>query len=310
MPTHKTTIDKEIVNSFLRTYFDHPVLNFETINGGEGSQAYGFKVKEEKYIIRVNKHYNLGFKKDEYAFNNYSSQNIPVPVINKIGLINDTFHYCISQRVEGIVLSLFSTKETEVINSDLFMVLDSIHAIDVSGTKGFGKWNEEGVGECKKWKDRILMVDEYVKDTAEKPGLFKTSFLEKDFWDNAYNIILKLLPYCPEEKYLVHGDYGFDNILSNGRKITGVIDWEESMYGDFIYDVAWLDFWSKKTDYKNLYAKHYQAKKIKIINYEERILCYKIYIGLRTLSFYAYSEQKNKYDSLKKEMEKIIEKNF
>lgn len=243
-----------------------------------------------------------------YAFNEYCSINIPIPEIYKIGKINETYYFCISQKVEGIILKSFSAKEIEVINVSLFKVLDSIHAIDVSGREGYGKWNEEGKGECKTWKKRILMVDEYVKDSVEKPGLFKTTFLEKDFWNKAYNILLKLIPDCPEEKYLIHGDFGFDNILSNGKKITGVIDWESSMYGDFVFDVAWLDFWSKKIDYKDLYLKHAKIKKIKLDNYEERILCYKLYIGLRTLSFFAYSEQKNKYESIKKEIEKLIEK--
>ena len=44
--------------------------------------------------------------------------------------------------------------------------------------------------------------------------------------------------------YLLHGDYGFDNVLVDQGKISGVLDWANAKYGDFLYDVAWLDFWS------------------------------------------------------------------
>jgi hygromycin-B 4-O-kinase len=294
------------VLSFLKSNFSEFISNLEMIIGGEGSQAYSFEIGAEKYIIRINKHYSLGFKKDEYAYVNYSKKNIPIPKIYKIGKIDEQYNFCISQRAEGKVLNSLSLDNLDKLNQELFRILDLIHAVDISNTEGYGKWNELGFGENKSWKERILSADEYAKTTEEKPGLFDTTFLEKDFWDLVYGRMVELLKYCPEERYLVHGDYGFGNILFDGEKITAIIDWESSMYGDFLFDVAWLGIWSQKVDYIKLYLEQSLKKGIEIKNFNERILCYKLYIGLRTLSFFAYSDQEDKYHKLKETISKFL----
>jgi hygromycin-B 4-O-kinase len=307
MSTHKTTANKETILAFLKEDFSPDISNFETITGGEGSQAYSFRSNDREYIIRINKHYTLGFRKDEYAFKNYDSLQIPIPEIYKIGKIDNELRFCISQKVEGKILTSFSSEENIAFLPSFFEVLDSIHNTDISNYKGFGKWDSEGQGGKESWKEHVLGVDKYSKGSDDTPSLFETTFLEKDFWDTTYAQLTKLISYCPEEPYLVHGDYGFNNVLSDGIKITGVIDWENSMYGDFLFDVAWLSFWSKKIDYEKLYLEHSVQKGMEIENYHERILCYKVSIGLGSMSFFAYSDQKEKYDGAKKAIMDLLE---
>ncbi len=298
--------NNEEIEAFLKNNFAPNILNFEMINGGEGSQAYGFSVSGQGYIIRVNKHYSLGFKKDEFAFTHYSALGVPIPKIYQIGKINDQLHYCISQKVEGKIVSSLKSADFMAITHELFKVLDAIHSADVSHTRGYGKWDAEGKAESKSWREQIMSVDAYAKSTPSNPGLFETSFLEKSFWDKVQARLSELLPYCPEERYLVHGDYGFNNVFSDGSSITGVIDWEGSLYGDFLFDVAWLSFWSQNLNYQELYLKHTDKKGVKIEHFKERVLCYKLYIGLGTLSFYAYSQQKDKYEKVKETLGKLI----
>src|SRR5207249_1974221 len=52
-----------------------------------------------------------------------------------------------------------------------------------------------------------------------------------------------LLPRCPEERQVVHGDYGYDNVLAEHGRVTGVLDWEALRYGDPLYDVAYLQLY-------------------------------------------------------------------
>jgi len=306
MSTHKTTADQSLILSFLKDNFFKEVSNLEVITGGEGSQAYSFDVHDKGYIIRVNKHHTLGFRKDEYVFNHYASPSIPIPKILKIGKINSDLRFCISQRVKGKVLLSFTREELEILKDVILEVLDAIHATDISETKGYGKWDAEGKGEAESWKEYLLTVDKYAKGEAGAPSLFETTFLEKDFWDSAYARLTELTAFCPEKRFLVHSDYGSNNVLSDGKKITGVIDWESSRYGDFIYDVAWLSFWSRTLDFQNIYSEHLEKKKIKIENYNERMLCYKLYIGLSGMSFFAYSGQKEKYDKIKETLSNLL----
>ena len=46
--------------------------------------------------------------------------------------------------------------------------------------------------------------------------------------------------------YLIHGDLGSYNLLAANGKITGAIDWNLSLYGDYLYDIANFLFWDEK----------------------------------------------------------------
>lgn len=305
MSTHKTVVDSEVVINFIKDNFSREISDFEIINGGEGSQAYSFSTPDNQYIIRINRHTDAGFKKDEYAFKNFCTPSIPIPEIYKIGKMDNDLYFCISQKVPGKILDLLSPEETANINSKIFEVLDRIHDIDISNTSGYGGWDINGNAKGESWKSQILNVNEHTIRTTDKPGLFETSFLEKDFWDIAYKKLSELIGYCPPERFLVHADFGFNNVLSDEKEITGVIDWEGSMYGDFLYDVAWLSFWSK-IDYQKLYLEHTKSKGLVIPDYEERMLCYKLWVGLGAMSFFAYSNQKEKYLRTKETINKLI----
>jgi aminoglycoside phosphotransferase (APT) family kinase protein len=79
------------------------------------------------------------------------------------------------------------------------------------------------------------------------------SFLERDVFDLIYGHMTRLLDNCPEERYLVHGGYGFSNVIAHEGKITAIVDWMHAMYGDFVYDIAWLNFWSPEVNYSELF---------------------------------------------------------
>jgi len=303
--THKTKINIAIVSNFLERSFTNMVSNIKYISGGESSQAFSFKVDNEEYVIRVNDRNPDGFRKDEYAFKHFSSNGIPIPEVISLGKMNDDYYFCISRKAKGKTIEAFSDLERENILPDILHVLDKIHAIDILGKAGYGKWNSDGIAKKASWRDALLSVDEYVWGDEGKPSFFETTFLRQDMWERGYKKMLDLLPYCPEEKYLVHGDAGSDNILSDGNHVTAVIDWADSRYGDFLFDVAWLIFWCTDDSYKKICLDYYADREIPHI--AERLLCYQIFIGLNSLSFYAYSNQEDKAQFSIRKLLKLLE---
>ncbi|MEO5646681.1 MAG: phosphotransferase [Candidatus Paceibacterota bacterium] len=298
--THKTKMEQESAVSFLEMFYNEPVFNVETIAGGEGSQAFGYESNGEPLILRVNRHSDEGFKKDEYAFKNFESAEILIPEIREVGHTEDGQYFAISEKAEGIMFKNVTDEEFDVALPSLFETLNAIHAINISDKEGYGKWNSEGVADKESWKEVMLSVDMYAI------YMFESTFLEKDLWDKVYGRLTELLSYCPDEKHLVHGDYTFDNLITKNGKITGVLDWADSMYGDPLYDIACISFWAKDFDYEKAYLKFSESMGKKIENFDERILCYKLYIGLSTLSFYAYSNQKDKYEHSKNKLLNLI----
>ena len=122
------------------------------------------------------------------------------------------------------------------------------------------------------------------------------TFFEKKIHTVACERLGKLISFCPEERFLVHGDFGFDNMLCGGNKITGVLDWSYAAYGDFLYDIAYLDFWPTQINLKEILLEHFRKQKVSLHNGKERILCSQIVIGLTSLNFFAKSNQREKYE--------------
>jgi len=100
----------------------------------------------------------------------------------------------------------------------------------------------------------------------------------------------------PEERFLVHGDYGFNNVLAEEGKITAVLDWANAQYGDFVYDIAWLDFYSPGVGYGPRFQQHYQAQNRLVPHFAERLRCYQCYISLNALRFYAKADLRQAYE--------------
>lgn len=294
MSTVKTQVKISEVKRFLQKEFGESITLLKPVGGGEYSCAFVFNAKDEKYIIRVNKTAK-SYRKDRYAYNNFHSNTIPIPKIIRIGRFNKRLYFTISERAEGKLLDDFTIKELNKLLPQIVNVLDAIHSTKISGkNRKAGDLNTRGIGTFDSWK-------EYILAKRNRTGM------EKEFFGEIEAKIASLIKYCPGEKqYLVHGDYGFNNVLSDGKKITGVIDWGESKYGDFLYDVAWLDFWSHNIKYAKKFKIHYQRVGTKIPNYEERIACYKLFLGLSSFNFFTNSGQKHNASWVKKHTESIL----
>ena len=55
-----------------------------------------------------------------------------------------------------------------------------------------------------------------------------------------YARLRELVTGLPQDRHVIHGDLANRNVLINGATLTAVIDWGNAMYGDHLYDAAWL----------------------------------------------------------------------
>ena len=299
MSTVKTKIEEKIVLDYIKNNFDSSVTNLKFIDGGETSQAFSFDTNTGSFVIRVNKS-DRAFYKDAYAYDHFACEAIPIPKIIEIGKLDDNFSFAISKKAEGRHITDLTEIEYQNIFPELMRILDAIHIVDITDSTGYGKWNLDGEGKYDSWHECIMSI----KNSPDREDIFKNTFLERDIWDSICIKIEELSSYCPEDRYLIHGDYGNNNAVSDGEQITGVFDWADSMYGDPVYDVAWLTFWHKSPEKIKQIEDYYINRGIE--NFSERLLCYKLRIGLSSISFYAFSNQKNKYDSIKERMLNLI----
>ena len=97
-----------------------------------------------------------------------------------------------------------------------------------------GAWRVSGVHPA--WETYIaLWLDRHVARCADIGAIRREEAAQIESW------IVRLMPHAYNgSPVLLHGDPGSHNVFTDGAVITAIIDWEDSLSGDPIYDVA---FW-------------------------------------------------------------------
>jgi hygromycin-B 4-O-kinase len=272
-----------------------------TLTGGFFSQAFAFAAAGRPYVIRLNTevHAVESFAKDDYAWRHFASPELPIPRIVATGTEKDT-HWAISERMPGRTLAACAPAERRAVLPELLDTLDAIGRVDVSGSNGFGDWDGNGTGRFARWLDFLASAADNHLDGfyANWHGYFDSSFLERDLYERVYRRMMQLATQIPDQRALVHNDYQFENVLSDGATITGVIDWANALYGDPLYDVAWLRWQAANPGWwYDDGAAILDARYGELPHYRERIACYQCHIGLDHLRFYTRTNNRAMYDT-------------
>lgn len=292
--------DAARARAMLRGHFGGEIAALQPLAGGFFTQAFGFVADGHAYVIRLNAlaHAEEWFAKDDYAFRHFASPALPIPRLVATGRDGDTA-FAISERVAGRTLAEHSPEERRALLPATLDALDAIARVDTHASRGYGDWGADGDGRYGRWQDYLARV---IEDEPEGyyqnwHALFQDSFLERDLYEAVYRHMLRLLARCPEGRGLIHNDYWYENILADGDRITGVIDWANALYGDPLYDVArlawgsnWPGWWH--ADGEAVLRARYGAAP----GYATRIACYSCHIALDDLRFYAKNDKRAEYD--------------
>jgi hygromycin-B 4-O-kinase len=302
MSLAKARVDADTLLAFLRSRIDRNITHLQRIEGGESSQAFFFPAQGRELVVRV----HTGkegeteadhFQKDRFAALHLSGHGVPVPEVVDIGTLGGLNFYIITVKCSGRTLDKLSPDEMRTVLPEFLRVLDAIHGVDVSRFPGYGIFDHRGAGPFGTWRDFILSIGSEREFSWTR--LFENTFFEREVFERLHGPLTELAEFLPEERKLVHGDYGFGNVLSEGGRITGVLDWESALFGDSLYELAHLIVQEGRTDYGRLFYQHRQSRDGDVDRYEERVLCYVRHDALAALHFYAVSDQRSKYERLK-----------
>ena len=276
------------------------IASVDALAGGFFSRAYAFSAAGRAYVIRVNsaEHAPESFAKDDYAWRHFGSPGLPIPEVVATGRQGDLY-FAISARARGQSLSLFSAAERRELLPALLDTLEALGAVDVSGSRGFGNWNGDGDGEHESWHAFLAAaIDDHAEGYYKHwHRLFRDSFLERELYEAVYRRMVALAAGLSERRGLIHNDYQFENVIADGARITGVIDWANALYGDPLYDVAWLSWITLHPgwwfdDGEELLRARFGAGP----DFETRLACYQCHVGLDHLRFYAKNDRRADYE--------------
>jgi hygromycin-B 4-O-kinase len=188
---------------------------------------------------------------------------------------------------------------------DMFQTIDLIRSIDVSGFDGWGLMDAHGQGIFSSWSEYLLSLYNQ-KFAYDWQALARNTFLEREVYETALAALQSLIPFCATEKFLVHGDFGPHNLVSDGEVITGVLDWADMRLGDYLYDVAYLDYWIADHFYVDQWRMHAANQGKEEPHFDERIRCYKLFNILNDLAVSAIESDLESYRETKERLRVIL----
>jgi hygromycin-B 4-O-kinase len=296
-------IDTLLIKSFLRSHLHWSVLSVAQIGDGMFSQAFSFELDQKEFVIRLNRHCE-DFQKDVFAYEHFSCR-LPIPKIIAQGHFNQDYYFAIAERCIGNTLNDLEEKAVQNIVPNLFEVWYALQSFDASQYSGWGITDASGDGRFDSWEAYLLsFYNQKFAFTWEQ--LFNCTCMEREVYKTYLPIMRQHLSICLTDKYWVHGDFGFDNVLSCEKRITGVLDWAESRLGDPVYDIAYLEFWSRSIPYQKLWQEWAERRKLFICNFKERMQCYMTYVGLGSLAIAAIQNNTEDYNQIKTRMQTVI----
>jgi hygromycin-B 4-O-kinase len=299
MKSFKVDINTNQAEEILKGAFGESVTDLSPIEMGELSKVFSFMVKNKPYVVHFRKS-RESLDKADYMYKVYGDK-LPIPRVVKSGKIDEIF-FIISNKVEGRPVSSYSVPEQKIILDDLVKHYTNMSQITLDSLKGFGLISPEGTAYSKSWGEVIAGFFKEDQEGFYKnwTKLYKESFLEKSLFEEGYLAMMELIKYSPNIPHLVHGDFHLGNMLSDGKQVTGIVDWELSMYGDFMFDLAILHLWSPHLDFPQKVRNLWLENGTDIVNFEERLRSHMLFKAVDGLRFYAKQGVKPSYDFMRK----------
>ena len=210
---------------------------------GELSKVFSYRKGDADYVIH--------FKDNEHSlhkvfkiYDMYGEQSLPIPRIHKVGRV-ENIHFSISDRVSGTPISALEPTQIRALIPDIvhqFMRIRQVHVAD--SHEGYG-WitRKARLSIVHGWTtSRLFSMRSKKASTMGGTICMRTAFWKRVF-EEIYQTMIERVRYSPPERYLVHGDFHLGNMLGENENVTGIVDWEMAMFGDFMLDVSVLHMW-------------------------------------------------------------------
>src|SRR5712692_5244095 len=277
---------------FIARRYGHRASELTLLGAGEWSRAYAFRLDGEAAVVRFGAH-GEDFAKDQIMAS-FSSPSLPIPKIIEYGKAPQGY-FAVSEHAYGVPLDDLDETGMRAVLPGLLEMMDAIRDIEISASRGHGIWTPDGIGPHRSWPEALLTVAD---DRDRIPGWRKaleTSPTGAGPFGTAYTTLQSLAGGLPRKRHIVHGDLLNRNVLVQGTSLSAVIDWGNALYGDWLYDAAWLLYWWPwyrawaNIDIRAELDQHWQATRGIPTDRELRLRCYQLHIGLDAMTYDAFT---------------------
>jgi hygromycin-B 4-O-kinase len=287
-PAPDVTVDQAA--EALRRHHGHDIGPVGCIGEGSWSRAFGYVTDGRALVARFGAHVE-DFEKDRRAAA-IAGSVLPVPEVLQIGPALGG-HLAITTRGWGQPLEQLDGDDWRTALPSVLGVLDALRTIEVGEVEGRGHWDAAGRGSDPTWRAHLRAVADDQRHPRAS-GWRARLALEADA-DRTFSAGLALLDRladaCPDQPHLVHGDLLNANVLVRDGRVDTVLDWGCAMWGDWLYDLATLTFWSAwhaglgEVDVRIAAIDHLGATGVAVPDLDARLLACELHIGLAAMGY-------------------------
>ncbi len=285
------TLDIEAVAAFLARRLGE-VEDLAPIGRGEWSSAFSFRTREGERVIRFGR-FAEDYAKDRVAAG-FARPGLPVPAVHELG---EAFAcaYAISERLHGVGFDTLDAAGYRRALPAVFRALDALRSVDVSASSGYGVWQSDASAPYTSWREALLDVG------SDPPGSRTHGWRSKlatvpeavERFEEGLRRLQAMVEVCPESRHVIHADLMGDNLLVQGDRVGAIVDWANAMYGDFVYDLARLTFWTPWFPELETVRLHdwVRDRYADEPDFEARLRCYQVHLGLDAQAYNAFTDR-------------------
>jgi hygromycin-B 4-O-kinase len=270
------------VEAFLSDRYGGRAGPVESLSGGHWSRPFAYRLDDPPFVIRFGS-WPEDFERDRLAAAICSGPDLPVPRFLEMGEAEGCF-YAITERHFGLFLEELDEDDFRRVLPALLRALEAMRGLPAHPELRPLSWDA--------WLRDVLVDRPGGRISGWRQTLDRSAHLEGLF-TAGYQAMVEPLAACPDLHHILHLDLINRNVLvaSDAARLEAVFDWGCLVAGDFVYEVAWFTFWApwhrglSALDFRSSVLDHYAATGLTVENFDQRLTCYELHIGLHHLAY-------------------------
>lgn len=283
------------------------VRNVVAVRAGAWSTPYFFDARidgvERELVARFGPHLD-DFAKDALA-SSWGCPDLPVPRAHALLRTGDEFG-AVTERMSGGFLEDLDAVGWSRALPRVFAAIDRLRQVRLQTDLPVSVAVDDGVeiafdtgqlGLTLSWHDWLTSLSD---EPGERGGGWSGPLAASPTGDRSFHAGMELLATLSEgmepPRSFVHCDLLNRNVTvaDDGSALRAVFDWGCLFAGDYLYDVAWLEFWAPwhaglaRLDVRAAARAHFGPTDPAIDAFDERMRLCAIHIGLCHLAYNAY----------------------
>lgn len=269
------------IRSVVNSRIEKQAVSIEPLDRSTLHHVFRIRTAKQSYILRARASKTIQateFLVDQWAYQTIGSKGLPSLKVHAADIQRNIvpFDYELMGEAPGKWLYKYKSHPPQSTLEDLGRLAARYHRIRL---KGFGLIDIDANGKVKgrynSWSEYLLLnASGHINILLQRNVI--TDVMAKDIRRAFKNT--RALQVTP---VLLHGDLANHNVFTDGKRVTALIDWEDVLSGDPLYDIAYYKTGCfNNPDWFDAFIKGYRREQSLPANFEKILWLYYLRISV------------------------------